>query len=121
MMEKPTFQSLKEILDVLSLSLVVLRGFCNNILQCQLVGIFIMQKISQMCIKPEVHLHQVWKKSTAYCKALAVINEVCQNSILWCAWVTAAQKGLKRVTELPFSWDLWIHCISNTDGMCAFV
>lgn len=89
-----TCQFLKEILNVLSLCLVVLRGFCNNMLQCQLAGIFIRQKISQMCIKPEVHLHQVWKKSTAYCEALTVSNEVCQNRILSSAWVTATQKGL---------------------------
>ena len=67
-----------------------------------------------MHVQPEVHLHQVRKKNTAHCKALAVIHEVCQNRVLWSAWVAAAKQGLKAVAKLSFSGELWVHCTNDT-------
>ena len=73
-----------------------------------------------MHVQPEVHLHQVRKKSTAHCKALAVIHEVCQNRVLWSAWVAAAKQGLEVVAKLSFSGELWVHCTNDT-AVCVCV
>ena len=72
-----------------------------------------------MHVQPEVHLHQVWKESTAYCEALTVIQKVSQNGVLWSVGVTAAEKGLEAVSKLSFSGELWVHRTNDTTGMCG--
>ena len=69
-----------------------------------------------MHVQPEVHLHQVWKESTAHCKALTVIQKVSQNGVLWSVGVTAAEKGLEAVSKLSFGGELWVHRTNDTTG-----